>query len=109
MTTKCELKAVKSWRALARLVGGIVTLVILAPMFVTTASAEKLLTVGLQAMPPFKANSYSGNGPPGVFLWNALYDTVTDIDETGAVQPMGAARWVNIDPTTWVFFMRPNV
>ena len=51
-------------------------------MFVTTASAEKLLTVGLQAMPPFKANSYSGNGPPGVFLWNALYDTVTDIDET---------------------------
>ncbi len=78
-------------------------------MFVTTASAEKLLTVGLQAMPPFKANSYSGNGPPGVFLWNALYDTVTDIDETGAVQPMGAARWVNIDPTTWVFFMRPNV
>ncbi|MSO64641.1 MAG: hypothetical protein EXQ85_02350 [Alphaproteobacteria bacterium] len=72
-------------------------------------AAEKTLKIGVGAMPPFKGNAYSGNGPPGVFLWNALHDTVTDIDDKGNVQPMITASWQNIDPTTWRFVVRPNV
>jgi peptide/nickel transport system substrate-binding protein len=72
-------------------------------------AAEKNLKIGVGAMPPFKGNAFTGNGPPGVFLWNALHNTVTDIDDKGNVQPMVASRWQNIDPTTWRFTIRPNV
>lgn len=88
---------------------GLVTLALVVSVLAPSAKAEKVLRVGLQSMPPFKANAYSGNGPPGVFLWNALFDTLTDIDGTGTVQPMVAERWENIDPTTWRFSIRPNV
>lgn len=72
-------------------------------------AAEKLLRVGVGAMPPFKGNAFTGNGPPGVFLWNALHNTVTDIDDKGNVQPQVASRWQNVDPQTWRFTIRPNV
>ena len=92
----------------AHRLAGLVALALVVSVLAPSAKAEKVLRVGLQSMPPFKANAYSGNGPPGVFLWNALYDTLTDIDGAGSVQPMAAESWVNIDPTTWRFSIRPN-
>ena len=97
------------WATFKYSFGIIAIAALVVPLLAASAQAEKVLRVGLQSMPPFKANAYSGNGPPGVFLWNALYDTLTDIDVTGAVQPMIAESWEDVSPTTWRFQIRPGV
>ena len=109
MATSTITRFRRPWASFNYLIGIIGIAALIVPLLAMSAQAEKVLRVGLQSMPPFKANAYSGNGPPGVFLWNALYDTLTDIDVTGAVQPMIAARWENVDPKTWRFHLRPNV
>ena len=109
MTTSIFAGLHRVWATFKYSFGIIALAALVVPLLAPSAQAEKVLRVGLQSMPPFKANAYSGNGPPGVFLWNALYDTLTDIDVTGAVNPMIAESWENVNPTTWRFQIRPGV
>lgn len=67
------------------------------------AQAEKVLRVGVREMPATKANAYGGNGPPGIFTWAALFETVTDIDGKGNAVPMVASSWDSADGITWRF------
>ncbi len=72
------------------------------------AQAEKVLRVGVREMPATKGNAYGGNGPPGIFTWAALFESVTDIDGKGNAVPMVAAGWESADGMTWRFKIAPN-
>ena len=75
----------------------------------TPARAETTLRVGLTALPPSLFNPYANTGLPYVYVWSAVFDGLTFIDERGNVQPWLATSWRNIDPLTWQFDLRRDV
>ncbi len=81
------------------------TLVFCMPM----AQAETTLSLALNGLPPSKFNPYRNTGLPYVYTWSAVFDGLTAIDADGQVQPALARSWENIDPLTWVFYLRDDV
>ena len=69
----------------------------------------KELRVIVPDMPVFKGNPFTGLGSPTIYTWSALFDALTWVDKEGSVKPSLATKWVNIDPNTWRFHLRPNV
>ncbi len=70
-------------------------------------AAEKV-TIALANFPP-SAEPWTGVGSPGQYLWSAVFDGLTVIDETGSPQPALAESWENVDGTTWQFTLRQDV
>jgi peptide/nickel transport system substrate-binding protein len=81
-------------------------LVLWAPV---PAGAETTLRVGITAQPPSQFNPYANTGLPYTYVWSAVFDGLTFIDEAGQVQPWLATSWRNIDPLTWHFDLRRDV
>lgn len=92
-----------AWRNGVRLATLAFALALAAP-----AQAEKVLKVGVREMPATRANAYGGNGPPGIFTWAALFESVTDIDGKGNAAPMVARGWDSADGITWRFRIAPG-
>jgi peptide/nickel transport system substrate-binding protein len=67
------------------------------------------LRVGRTALPASLGNPFTAAGRPSSGLWIALFDALTQIDASGALQPALALSWENTAPTTWVFRLRPDV
>lgn len=72
-------------------------------------AAEKTLRVGLQSLPPSLFNPYRNTGLPYVYTWSAVFDGLTSIDKTGALQPWLATAWERTSPLTWEFKLRDDV
>lgn len=79
------------------------------PIPSTLKAEEKTLRVGISAIPPSLFNPYRNTGLPYVYTWSAVFDGLTSIDKTGAVQPWLATAWERVDPLTWVFNLRDDV
>jgi peptide/nickel transport system substrate-binding protein len=90
-------------RRLCRLLA---VLCLLAP---ATAQAETALRVGITALPPSQFNPYANTGLPYVYVWSAVFDGLTFIDDGDAVKPWLATGWRNLDPLTWQFDLRRGV
>lgn len=73
------------------------------------AAAEKVFRIGISSAPPAKGNPYSTTGTTPNLFWTAIYDSLTNIDNDGNVQPWLALEWAPKNDTTWVFKLRPNV
>ncbi len=73
------------------------------------AASGGTLRVGVHNLPPGLGNPYTGVGSPGVFTWSAIFDSLTLLDEEGAVQGSLAESWENTSPTTWQFSLREGV
>jgi peptide/nickel transport system substrate-binding protein len=71
--------------------------------------AETNLRVGITALPPSLFNPYANTGLPYVYVWSAVFDGLTFIDEQGVVKPWLATSWRNVDPLTWQFDLRRDV
>ncbi|MSQ86104.1 MAG: hypothetical protein EXR10_04550 [Alphaproteobacteria bacterium] len=74
-----------------------------------SAWAQSTLRVGITALPPSQFNPYANTGLPYTYVWSAIFDGLTFIDEQGQVQPWLATSWENIDPLTWRFNLRRDV
>jgi peptide/nickel transport system substrate-binding protein len=72
-------------------------------------AANDVLRVGITALPPSQFNPYANTGLPYTYVWSAVFDGLTFIDENGEVQPWLATSWRNIDPLTWHFDLRKDV
>jgi peptide/nickel transport system substrate-binding protein len=70
---------------------------------------EGTLRVGINNFPASLGNPYRGNGPPGTFIWYALFDGLTQLDERGRLVPALALSWALREPTLWRFELRPGV
>lgn len=73
------------------------------------ALADSTFRVALPAAPPTKGNPYSTTGTTATFLWTAIYDRLTDIDENGAIVPELAISWEAVNELEWHFKLRPDV
>lgn len=77
--------------------------------FPSLASADSVFRVALSAGPPSKGNTYAGGAATAHFIWPAIYDSLTRIDNDGTVQPWLALSWEPVTDTEWHFKLRPSV
>ena len=77
-------------------------------MTTATASASEL-RYGSKGLPVSFGNPYMANGSPSNYVWAAMFDALTQIDETGQLQPALAESWETVDPLTWRFKLRAGV
>ena len=73
------------------------------------AQPADTLRVGVISLPPGRGNPYKGVGSPHIYVWSALFDSLTFVDESGASTPALAASWQNVDPNTWRFTLRRGI
>lgn len=73
-----------------------------------THAADTLRVVRTE-LPPSLGNPFTTVGQPSSGVWGALFDTLTQIGETGALEPSLALSWEAVEPTRWVFKLRPGV
>jgi len=73
------------------------------------AAAQDTLRVGITALPPSQFNPYANTGLPYTYVWSAVFDGLTFIDEQGEVKPWLATSWTNLDALTWRFELRKDV
>jgi peptide/nickel transport system substrate-binding protein len=83
-------------------------LALVLAVLAATVSAETL-RVGRVASAPSLGNPFTSVGQPSSGIWSAVYDGLTVIDERGQLQPALALSWSAVEPTRWVFRLRPNV
>ena len=100
----------------ARLLGrlGIITAAaaLVIPLLVSPSpvfAQANILKLGAPSLPPSRGNPLQGLGTPTSYVWSAIFDAMTRIDEAGNVAPEAAVRWKNMSPTTWQIELRPNV
>lgn len=73
------------------------------------ASGAEVLRVVRTELPPSLGNPFTTVGQPASGVWGAIFDTLTQIGEGGALEPALALSWASVEPTRWVFKLRPGV
>lgn len=74
------------------------------------AQATDAIRVGAWDFPSGRGNPFSGvPGIPQVYIWSAIFDTLTYVNEKGSPVAGLAVSWKNVNPTTWQFTLRDNV
>ncbi|PWR18261.1 ABC transporter substrate-binding protein [Zavarzinia compransoris] len=67
------------------------------------------LTVGVYAFNAARGNPFQTIGTPGLYLWSAVLDALTEIGPGGAPVPALALSWQQVEPTRWRFHLRPGI
>jgi peptide/nickel transport system substrate-binding protein len=67
------------------------------------------LRAAVNSFPASLGSPYQGNGRPGTLIWYALFDGLTELNESGELVPALALSWRLETPTRWVFELRPGV
>ena len=74
------------------------------------AQSSDTLTVGIWDFPWGHGNPYHNVfGQPHVYMYPAVFDTLTYVGESGSAEAGLATSWKNTSPTTWEFTLRNNV
>lgn len=76
---------------------------------VSMACSSEALRIGVSTLAPEKANPYQGITLPAVVPNHAIFDSMTALDENGAVIPQLAVKWSSDDAVVWRFELRPGV
>lgn len=72
------------------------------------ASAAEI-AVGTAFLGPNRGHAYQGITMPAIMPLNAIYDTLTVVEEDGTVGPSLAVVWESDDALTWRFKLREGV
>ncbi len=72
-------------------------------------STPEPLRIATYALPPGDGNPYLNTNFPGILVWPAIFDALTDHDRDGKLIPALAERWYFEDRLTWVFELRRDV
>ena len=73
------------------------------------AAAEKVLTLGVEMLPPTLGNPHQNVSLPGTLPLQAVFDSLTRISPDGAAGPALAISWEAVDQNTWVLSLRRDV
>ena len=74
------------------------------------AQSADTLKVGIWDFPFGHGNPYHNVfGQPHVYMYPAIFDTVTYVGESGGAEPGLATSWKNTSPTTWEFALRGDI
>lgn len=67
------------------------------------------LVIATGVLPPGRANPHDSFSITRAWLFAALYDSLTFVDDEGNLLPWLAEEWFRDSPLTWTFKIRPNV
>jgi peptide/nickel transport system substrate-binding protein len=84
-------------------------IIFLLVVLASTCASAETLRVGRVASAPSQGNPFTSVGQPSSGVWSAIYDGLTVIDEKGQLQPALALSWTAVEPTRWIFKLRPGV
>jgi len=73
------------------------------------AHAEKHLRVTSYSLPAALGNVHRSTSSSEIYIWAAMFDPLTMVDDDAKVQPWLATRWESINPLTWRFHLRRDV
>lgn len=81
----------------------------LAVLCAQPAFAEKHLRVTSYSLPAALGNVHRSTSSSELYIWAAIFDPLTVVDEAAQVQPWLAKRWESLNPLTWRIYLRQNV
>ncbi len=70
---------------------------------------EKILKIGLGGLPTQKGNAFSNIQSPSILVTGGIFDGLTRVNMSGAVEPWLATHWEALDDLTWRFTLRDDV
>jgi peptide/nickel transport system substrate-binding protein len=73
------------------------------------AQAEKHLRVASYSLPAALGNVHRSTSSSEIYIWAAIFDPLTMVDEDAKVQPWLAEAWESRDALTWRFRLRQGV
>ncbi len=74
-----------------------------------TAHAEKHLRVTSYSLPAALGNVHRSTSSSEIYIWAAMFDPLTMVDDNATVRPWLATRWESLNPLTWRFYLRKGV
>lgn len=66
------------------------------------------LRVAVWDLPPSRGNPFGARSVPSIFVWDALFDPLIRIGESGDPEPALATAWRAEEPTRWRISLRPG-
>jgi peptide/nickel transport system substrate-binding protein len=72
-------------------------------------SAEKHLRIATYSLPAALGNVHRSTSSSEIYIWAALFDPLTMVDDDAKPVPWLATSWESLDPLTWRFYLRPGV
>ena len=79
-----------------------------APAVARAQAPAGELRVAVWDLPPSRGNPFGARSVPSIFVWDALFDPLVRIGETGEAEPALALSWQAEEPTRWRFRLRPG-
>lgn len=73
------------------------------------AAAQAPLKIGINNLPATRGDPTTSLTYQFLYVWQALFDAMTVVDESGKAMPALAESWRNVSPTQWQFKLRPGV
>lgn len=73
------------------------------------ARAEETLRVAVQSLPAALGNVHRSTSSSELYSWSAMFDPLTMVGSDAVVRPWLFERWEAVTPTTWHFYLRPDV
>ena len=73
------------------------------------ANTETILRVGVYGFPVGEGNPFRSTSISETFVYSAMYDGLTQVEDDGSILPMLATSWQADDSLTWRFTLRPDV
>ncbi|MCB2108994.1 MAG: ABC transporter substrate-binding protein [Rhodobacteraceae bacterium] len=73
------------------------------------AAADKHLRVASFSLPAALGNVHRSTSSSEIYIWAAIFDPLTLVDDDANAIPWLATRWETLDPLTWRFYLRPGV
>jgi len=98
----CAMKWIQSVYTFLWLCG--LTIPITRPAF-----AEKSLRVTSYSLPAALGNVHRSTSSSEIYIWAAMFDPLTMVDEDAKVQPWLVSSWESLNPLTWRFHLRQGV
>ena len=73
------------------------------------AAADKVVRIAVGGWTPGLGNPYASMITGTIHPYIAMFDSLTFLNEDGAVEPRLALSWAADNPTTWTFKLRPGI
>ncbi len=70
---------------------------------------EKVFRIGASTEVANRGNVFKGASTPSIYVWHAVFDSLTFVNKDGELEPRAALSWESKDPNTWVFKLRPGM
>lgn len=70
---------------------------------------DGVIRVGIYSLSPAKGSPLRAQGPPSIYVMNAIFDTLVEPGPGGIARQGLAVSWMQLSPNTWSFALWPNV